>query len=99
MITPETPAIQSQTTAGTRPSMHRLPGCSYRDLVPGCTSDEPRNITELPRCGAMQYPTGTVDVYRLRQGLRGETGVYEKYSLRRADRRAAASGVGMWPDP
>ena len=59
MFTPETPAIQSQTTAGTVRSMHRPLACSYRDLVPGDTSDEPANITEPPRCGVMQYSTST----------------------------------------
>ena len=59
MITPEIPAIQSQTTAGTARSMHRPPGSSHRELVPGDASDEPRNITELPKCGVMQYPTST----------------------------------------
>ena len=59
MFTPKTPAIQSQTTAGTVRSMQRPLGCSYRDLVPGDTSDESPNITEPPRCGVMQYPTGT----------------------------------------
>ena len=53
MITPKTPAIQSQTTAGTVRSMHRPLGCSYRDLVLGFTSDEPPDITEPPRCGVM----------------------------------------------
>jgi hypothetical protein len=59
MFTPETPAIQSQTTAGTCRSMRRPPGCSYRDLVLGDTSDQPSNITEPPRCSVMQYPTST----------------------------------------
>ena len=59
MFTPETPAIQSQTTAGTGQSMRRLRLGFYRDLVPGDTSDEPANITEPPRCGVMQYSPST----------------------------------------
>ena len=59
MITPEIPAIQSQTTAGTARSMHRPPGSSYRELVRGDASDEPPNITEPPRCGVMQYSSRT----------------------------------------
>ena len=59
MFTPETPAIQSQTTAGTGRSMRRLRRRSYRDLVPGDTSDEPPNITEPLRCGVMQYASRT----------------------------------------
>jgi hypothetical protein len=59
MFTPETPAIQGQTTAGPGRSMRCLRRRSYRDLVPGDTSDEPRDITEPPRCGVMQYPART----------------------------------------
>ena len=59
MFTPKTPAIQSQTTAGTGRSMRRLRRSSYRDLVPGDTSDEPGDITEPPRCGVMQYSART----------------------------------------
>jgi len=59
MFTPKTPAIQSQTTAGTDRSMRRLRRGSYRDLVPGDTGDGPADITEPPRCGVMQYSTST----------------------------------------
>ena len=59
MITPEIPAIQSQTTAGTDRSMPLHWGRANGDLVLPMLSHELGNLTEPPRCGVMQYPMRT----------------------------------------
>ena len=59
MITPGSPPLGDQTTAGTDSSMHRQVGHSYGDLVLPVSGHDLRDLTELPRCGVMQYPTRT----------------------------------------
>jgi hypothetical protein len=60
MITPETPPLRDQMTAGTGRSMRRTAGRAYRDLVPLMSSHDGRDVTEPPRCGVLQYPTRTL---------------------------------------
>ena len=59
MFTPEIPAIQSQTTAGPDGSMPPPAGRANGDLVLPTLSHELGNLTELPRCGVVQYPMRT----------------------------------------
>jgi hypothetical protein len=59
MITPEIPAIQSQTTAGTGGSMCLASGSANGDLVLPMLGSESPDITGPPRCGVMQYSSRT----------------------------------------
>ena len=59
MFTPEIPAIQSQTTAGTDWSMPFPSGRANGELVLPVSGHELRNVTEPPRCGVVQYPMRT----------------------------------------
>jgi hypothetical protein len=44
--------------------MHRQVGRAYGDLVLPVSSRDLRNLTEPPRCGPVQYPTGTEESQR-----------------------------------
>ena len=44
--------------------MHCRVACAYGDLVLPLSSHDPRDLTEPPRCGLMQYPTGTEESQR-----------------------------------
>ena len=59
MITPRSSSFRDQTTAGTIHSMHLQVACSYGDLVLPVSSHDLRDLTEPPRCGLVQYSTGT----------------------------------------
>ena len=57
MITPEIPAVQKPDDGGR--SMRLPVDRSNRDLVLPMSGRHSRDVTEPPRCGVLQYPTGT----------------------------------------